>query len=115
MDAGPAVAERRALVDGLADLALRLPAGLDREAVEVLGRAGVTRRSADGLRFDPAWQDALGTEASSDPAADGTVLRTVRDFFDDHGRPASRPQVVVATLAPPSPGTAPDRPFGAPG
>ena len=95
--------ERVGLVDGLADLALRLPPGLDREAVDLLARAGVARRSADGLRFDPTWQDAIGSEPVADPAADGTVLRTVRDFFDDHGRPATRPQVVVAVLRAPGP------------
>jgi hypothetical protein len=91
-------AERARLVASCADLADRLR---DRQPAlyTVLARdlaaVGVTVEVADGQPFDAGRHNPVGTEPTTDPAADLRVATTVRLGYADHGAAVRSPDVIV--------------------
>jgi molecular chaperone GrpE len=90
---GQLVADLLELVDDL-DLALEHAADAPETAsfvegvrlarsrfVTTLERHGVERLDLDGTPFDPNVAEAVAVEPVDDPAADGTVVRTVRSGY----------------------------------
>ena len=60
-----------------------------------LARIGVEAQIPDGIPFDAAAHDAVGTEPTPPGAHDQTVAETVFPGFIDRGRVLRRPQVVI--------------------
>ena len=92
------VAERARLVASCADLADRLrdrqPA-LYTVLTRDLAAVGITVELADGELFDEGRHNPVGTEPTSDPAADLRVAATVRIGYADHGSVVRNPDVIV--------------------
>jgi hypothetical protein len=95
-------AERARLVASCADLADRLrdhqPA-LYTVLTRDLAAVGVTMEVADGEPFDARRHNPVGTEPTSDPAADLRVALTVRLGYVDHGSVVRTPDVIVYKAA----------------
>jgi molecular chaperone GrpE len=95
-------AERARLVASCADLADRLrdhqPA-LYMVLTRDLAAVGVTMEAADGEPFDERRHNPVGTEPTSDPAADLRVAATVRLGYLDHGSVVRTPDVIVYKAA----------------
>jgi hypothetical protein len=91
-------AERARLVASCADLADRLrehqPA-LYTMLTRDLAAVGITVELADGELFDAGRYNPVGTEPTSDPAADLRVAATVRLGYADHGSIVRTPDVIV--------------------
>jgi hypothetical protein len=92
------VAERARLVASCADLADRLrdrqPA-LYTVLTRDLAAVGITVELADGELFDEGRHNPVGTEPTTDPAADLRVAATVRLGYADHGSVMRNPDVIV--------------------
>jgi hypothetical protein len=90
--------ERARLVASCADLADRLrdrqPA-LYTVLTRDLAAVGITVELADGELFDEGRHNPVGTEPTSDPAADLRVAATVRLGYADHGSVVRTPDVIV--------------------
>ena len=73
---------------------------IQREMLRVLERAGLTRYSALGQRFDPARHEAIARMVSAEAAPD-TVLHETAPGYLLHGR-VLRPAMVAVAAAPDS-------------
>ena len=71
------------------------------ELKTVLGRFGVTEVKSEGLPFDPAVHEALGTE-ESESIAEGHIARVYRSAYKLHDRLIRPAQVVVAKAKTPA-------------
>ena len=71
---------------------------IQREVLRVLERAGLSRYSAVGQRFDPARHEAIARVVSKDAAADTVVSETGPGYLL-HGR-VLRPALVAVAAAP---------------
>jgi len=64
-----------------------------------LAAVGVTVEFADGELFDAVRHNPVGTEPTTDPAADLRVASTVRLGYTDHGSVVRTPDVIVYRTA----------------
>ena len=71
---------------------------IQRELLRVLERAGVTRYSAMGQRFDPTRHEAIARVVSTTQPADSVVAETAPGYLL-HGR-VLRPALVAVAAAP---------------
>lgn len=71
---------------------------IQREMIRVLERAGVTRYSAVGQRFDPTRHEAIARVVSPSQPADSVVAETAPGYLL-HGR-VLRPALVAVAAAP---------------
>jgi molecular chaperone GrpE len=71
---------------------------IQRELLRVLERAGLTRYSAAGERFDPTRHEAIARVVSADQAPDTVVQETAPGYLL-HGR-VLRPAMVAVAAAP---------------
>ena len=71
---------------------------IQRELLRVLERAGVTRYSAMGQRFDPTRHEAIARVVSATQPADSVVAETAPGYLL-HGR-VLRPALVAVAAAP---------------
>jgi molecular chaperone GrpE len=97
-----ATAERARLVASCADLADRLRdqlPSLYAVLTRDLAAVGVTVELANGELFDAGRHNPVGTEPTSDPAADLRVAETVRLGYADHGSVVRPPDVIVYRAA----------------
>jgi molecular chaperone GrpE len=75
------------LIDGLILVRTQL--------LQTLQREGLERVAVLGLAFDPAFSEAVGTQAVEDPEHDHVVVREVLRGYRLHGRVARVSRVVV--------------------